>query len=234
MWDFYFQKYYYTCTKQNILKREIEMKSQEKQSKRRVPVPPTYRMKKTNYTYIKKCQRYISSLTYNMIGFQLFYIDKTAPLLVLLKTAKDMIQYSVPIKCLEAVILGIYLTRDVSKLDRFTLTFKSKQNGLTYYHTLLGLHYYGKYGAMGLSRKSNLMDRDFEFDNLSSMICSFRDAYREHNHTLVKVSIGDVIPHDSCTMEKINWCKTELHLKDDNNLHVVGSRSSYIRCRSKL
>ena len=54
---------------------------------------------------------------------------------------------------------SIYLTNEVVGLDRFTITFKSVQNGLTYYHTVLGLYYRRKYGAMGLSRKVDLMDR---------------------------------------------------------------------------
>ena len=93
------------------------------------------------------------------------------------KVAKDMIQMSMPIKCLEAVILSIYLTNEVPNLDRFTLTFKSQQNGLTYYHTVLGLYHRGRYGAMGLSRKDDLMFRPFEFEDLSSMLLSFKDAY---------------------------------------------------------
>ena len=61
---------------------------------------------KSTPSYIKRCQRYISSLKYNMIGFQLYYIDKGAPLLALHKTAKEMIKCALPIKCLEAVILS--------------------------------------------------------------------------------------------------------------------------------
>lgn len=95
----------------------------------------------------------------------------------LLKTAKDMIQMSMPIKCLEAVILAIHLTNEVQSLERFTLTFKSQQNGLTYYHTVLGLFYRGRYGAIGLSRKDDLMSRPIEFEDLSAMLLSFNEAY---------------------------------------------------------
>merc|ERR1711990_262384 len=233
MWDFYYEKYHYSATKKNKLKREIEEKSRNVEKKRRIPVPPTYRTRKSTPSYIKRCQRYISSLKYNMIGFQLYYIDKGAPLLALHKTAKEMIKCALPIKCLEAVILSIYLTNEVVGLDRFTITFKSVQNGLTYYHTVLGLYYRGKYGAMGLSRKVDLMDRDFEFDDLSAMILSYDQAYRKYNHKLMKVSIGQIISHDPCTMERIIWNKSELELGNDNNLHLVSGRSN-IRCRSKI
>ena len=171
----------------------------------------------------------------------------------LLKVAKDMIQLSMPIKCLEAVILAIHLTNEVPSMDRFTLTFKSQQNGLIYYHTVLGLFYRGRYGAIGLSRKDDLMSRPIEYAALSAMLLSFNDAYmngglnrvkwflmimliptkRRHNHKLLKVSIGGTIPHDPCTMERINWQKSEFQLENGNYLHLVRGRSS-IRCCSKI
>ena len=33
---------------------------------------------------------------------------------------------------------------------------------------------------------------------------------RKYNHGLVKVSIGQIISHDPCTMERIIWNKSEL------------------------
>lgn len=212
MWDFYYEKYHYSATKKNKLKREIEEKSRNVEKKRRIPVPPTYRTRKSTPSYIKRCQRYISSLKYNMIGFQLYYIDKGAPLLALHKTAKEMIKCALPIKCLEAVILSIYLTNEVVGLDRFTITFKSVQNGLTYYHTVLGLYYRGKYGAMGLSRKVDLMDRDFEFDDLSAMILSYDQAYRNHGHKLLKATIGQMVPRDPAENDRIVWSDLQMEM----------------------
>merc|ERR1711911_19539 len=87
MWDFYYEKYHYSATKKNKLKREIEEKSRNVEKKRRIPVPPTYRTRKSTPSYIKRFQRY--------------YIDKGAPLLALHKTAKEMIKCALPIKCLE-------------------------------------------------------------------------------------------------------------------------------------
>jgi len=147
-----------------------------------------------------------------MIGFQLYYIDKGAPLLALHKTAKEMIKCALPIKCLEAVILSIYLTNEVVGLDRFTITFKSVQNGLTYYHTVLGLYYRGKYGAMGLSRKVDLMDRDFEFDDLSAMILSYDQAYRNNGHKLLKATIGQMVPRDPAENDRIVWSDLQMEL----------------------
>lgn len=74
-----------------------------------------------------------------------------------METAKLMVAYALPIKCMESVIVAIYLTNHVRALVRFPISFKSCHNGTYYYHIVLGLIFDGKFGAAGLSRKSNLM-----------------------------------------------------------------------------
>lgn len=74
-----------------------------------------------------------------------------------METAKLMLTYSLPIKCMESVIMAIYLTNQVNRLIRFPISFKSCHNGIFYYHIVLGLVFDGKYGSVGLSRKANLM-----------------------------------------------------------------------------
>ena len=81
-----------------------------------------------------------------------------------------MVTYSLPIKCMEAVILSIYLTNQVSlgcplelfdslemsqfrsacfsRLVRFPVTFKSCHNGVFYYHIVLGVIFDGKFGSV--------------------------------------------------------------------------------------
>ena len=43
--------------------------------------------------------------------------------------ARDMVKYSLPIKCLEAAIIGIHLTNPCLDIDRFTISFKSQFHG---------------------------------------------------------------------------------------------------------
>jgi len=50
-----------------------------------------------------------------------------------METAKRIIKKALPIKCLEAVIVGTLLTRDIMQVTRFPLRFKSKYVCL--YHT---------------------------------------------------------------------------------------------------
>ena len=41
-----------------------------------------------------------------------------------MECAKDMIKEALPIKCLEALVLGTYLTNDIHGLVRFNISFK--------------------------------------------------------------------------------------------------------------
>ena len=50
----------------------------------------------------------------------------------LMETAKEMIHDSLPIKCLEAVIVALYLTAPLTSVQRFTLGFKSKCGDMYY------------------------------------------------------------------------------------------------------
>ena len=51
-----------------------------------------------------------------------------------------MIEYSLPIKCLEAVILSIFLTNELNSLERFSIGFKTVSNGNVHRHVVLGIY----------------------------------------------------------------------------------------------
>ena len=100
---------------------------------------------------------YFKQLQYNHTGTQLFDIHKYSGFSRLMDQAKFMLNCALPIKCMESVIVAIYLTNPINRLVRFPITFKSRQQGHFYYHIVLGLFFDGKFGSVGLSRKSNLM-----------------------------------------------------------------------------
>jgi hypothetical protein len=104
--------------------------------------------------------------------------------------AKDMIKESLPIKCLEAVILGLYplhkkklyfrnskylispqglnsihsyLTNGIPGLDRFPLSFRTVFNRNIYNHVVLAVYHNGYYGSIGMSRRKDLMDKPLVF-----------------------------------------------------------------------
>uniref|UniRef100_A0A8C1NGI7 Vasohibin 2 n=1 Tax=Cyprinus carpio TaxID=7962 RepID=A0A8C1NGI7_CYPCA len=89
-----------------------------------VPSVPNFKPSMSVPDWLHAVQNYMRNLQYNHTGTQFFEIKKTRPLSGLMETAREMIRESLPIKCLEAVILGMYplallttvhLYRDLSK-----------------------------------------------------------------------------------------------------------------------
>ncbi|KAK3093907.1 hypothetical protein FSP39_021676 [Pinctada imbricata] len=123
----------------------------------------------------------------------------------LLESAKEMIKESLPIKCLEAVILGIYLSNGFLGLERFTVSFKSVFGGNVHRHVVLGVYYAGSWGTIGMSRREDLMYKSMTFKSLPELVFDFEKSYNKYMHDLKKVKIGMPIPHDPHSYEFINW-----------------------------
>lgn len=76
----------------------------------KIPIPsvPTFQPSTPVPERLEAVQRYIRELQYNHTGTQFFEIKKSRPLTGLMDLAKEMTKEALPIKCLEAVILGMY------------------------------------------------------------------------------------------------------------------------------
>ncbi|KAK2568673.1 Tubulinyl-Tyr carboxypeptidase 1 [Acropora cervicornis] len=144
-------------------------------------------------------------IRYNHTGTQFFEIKKWRPLTGLMETAREMIKESLPIKCLEAVVLGLYLTCGISDLHRFTISFKTNFNGRFYRHVVLGVHYYGKFGTLGLSRRNDLMFKSLKFKNLFDLLEDFTVSYNNYHHILKKIKLSLPVVHDTHSCERIQW-----------------------------
>ncbi|ELT94112.1 hypothetical protein CAPTEDRAFT_139464 [Capitella teleta] len=156
-------------------------------------------------------QKYMSDLQYNHTGTQFYEIRKHRPISGLMDVAKDMIRESLPIKCLEAVILGIYLTNGIPGLDRFPVSFRTVFNRNIYNHVVLGVYYNGLYGSIGMSRRSDLMDKPLVFKSLSGLVSDFKASYNNYWHETKKVAIGVPVPHDPHSYEQIEWRGFNIH-----------------------
>ncbi|ETE63492.1 Vasohibin-1, partial [Ophiophagus hannah] len=110
--------------------------------------------------------------------------------LQLMDLAKEMTKEALPIKCLEAVILGI---------------FKTYFSGNYFHHIVLGVNVGGRYGALGISRREDLMYKAPTFRTLSELIFDYEEAYRCCWHTLKKVKLGQCVSHDPHSVEQIEW-----------------------------
>lgn len=145
------------------------------------------------------------TLQYNHTGTQFFEIRKNRPLSGLLESAKEMIKEALPIKCLEAVILGIYLSNGFLGVERFPLSFKSVFGGNVHRHVVLGIYYAGSYGTIGMSRREDLMYKPVTFKSLSDLVFDYEKSYNKFMHDVKKVKVGMPIPHDPHSYEFINW-----------------------------
>ena len=55
-------------------------------------------------------------------------------------------------------------------LDRFALSFKTTFNGGVFRHVVCGLYTHGRYGALGMSRRKDLMYKPLEYKVIITLI----------------------------------------------------------------
>ncbi|KAK2535621.1 Vash2 [Columba guinea] len=167
-------------------------------------------------------------------------------MLQLMETAKEMTRESLPIKCLEAVILGMYpfvclwfsplqhfliycpsqmvsevvtakvhtryLTNGQPSVERFPISFKTHFSGNYFHHVVLGIYCNGRYGSLGMSRRSDLMDKPLTYRTLSDLIFDFEDSYKKYLHSVKKVKIGLYVPHEPHSFQPIEWKQLVLNV----------------------
>ncbi|OAJ36914.1 hypothetical protein BDEG_21014 [Batrachochytrium dendrobatidis JEL423] len=150
-----------------------------------IPREPNLSLDLPILSHIHSIQEYIQTLSYNYLGEPFFVVKKSSSVRNLLKLAQKMVQQALPIKCLEATILGIYLTMKFDDLLRMSC---------------LG----GKWGAIGLSKKSDLMNKSL----------TYTTCYEKNNHTLLKIKLGLPVTHNPASNEKIVWKKSSIRLQD--------------------
>ncbi|GBG30784.1 Vasohibin-2 [Hondaea fermentalgiana] len=157
---------------------------------------------------LERIQQYISRLEYNHTGTNYFTIRKDRGAKRLAGTAREIMRECLPIKCIEAVFLGFYLTLGMNDLVRIPLRFQSsvEQNGqFVFKHIVMAVGHKGRWGAIGLSRKETLMHRKIQFDSLAELIKDFCGAYGDLGHSVQHVGVGLPFGHCEHSMEPIHW-----------------------------
>jgi len=188
-----------------------------------IPKKPTLSLVNDEPSIIKlgRIQNYLNELGYNNLGIPFFEINKSSSYSSLMKMAKLMINTGLPIKCLEATVLGIYLTNSLPIVDRFSISFKSEVNGKIYRHIVLAVKIRGNYGAIGLSRKDDLHWKEPVYKTLKELILDYKTSYRRHNHELLEIKMGSKIPHEIFINDKIIWKRAVIKCTDKNWLNTV-------------
>lgn len=108
--------------------------------------------------------------------------------------------------------LHSYLTNNMPGVERFPLSFQSQFSGNHFHHIVLGVHSGGRFGALGISRREDLMFKPLELRTLMDLVQEFDGAYRGYWHTLRKVRIGQYVSHDPHSVEQIEWKHSILDL----------------------
>ena len=174
-------------------------------------------------------QKYMNELQYNHTGMQFFEVKKYRPISGLMEIAKEIIKESLPIKCLEAVILSLYLTAGTKDLVRFVISFKSKLLTNVHRHVVLGLNYGSNYGALGMSRRKELMDKPLAFQSLGKLVLDYKHAYENCHHKLKKVKLSLPVVHDMHSCERIIWNYLTLPVYKMTNDEVRSMLDKYAR-----
>lgn len=106
-----------------------------------------------------------------------------------------------------------YLTNSMPGVERFPISFQSQFSGNHFHHIVLGVHSGGRFGALGISRREDLMFKPLELRTLTDLVQDFEGAYRGYWHTLRKVRIGQYVSHDPHSVEQIEWKHSILDLE---------------------
>ncbi|KAJ3005666.1 Tubulinyl-Tyr carboxypeptidase 2 [Thoreauomyces humboldtii] len=110
-----------------------------------------------------------------------------------------MVNYALPIKCLEAVVLAAHLTSPMAEIQRI-------QSGAdTYRHIVLLIRHGDRWGALGLSRRPDLMNKPLSYKTLPDILNDYKAAYERNGHSLLKIKLGLPISHDASSNERITW-----------------------------
>lgn len=150
-------------------------------------------------------QRFITSFQYNYSGQPFVKMNKRRGMSHISSCAKEIIRLGLPIQCIEAVFLGCFLTAEFTGLDRLPLSFKSKCETNTHRHIVLALRYENKWGAIGISRRPNLMYKEIIFPSLCDLIQEYKNSYASCGHRLIKIYIGLPFSHDVHSDMSILW-----------------------------
>eukprot|EP01064_Diplonema_japonicum_P020215 TRINITY_DN2934_c2_g1_i1.p1 TRINITY_DN2934_c2_g1~~TRINITY_DN2934_c2_g1_i1.p1 ORF type:complete len:403 (+),score=111.18 TRINITY_DN2934_c2_g1_i1:52-1209(+) len=200
-----------------------------------VPVRPKIGPRTAPETQLRLLQKYISQFQYNFLPRTFFNCFKYRPLNRILETAKEVVKESLPIRCLEATFLAVYLTQDLKWFDRCPLTFKTVFHGQTCRHIVLAVKCEGKgWGALGLSRKDDLMYKKLKDQTLPELVDDYREAYRRHGHEVLAVKVGLPVSHNSTSSLTPCWRFLCLSYKNHSQEEITESLNKYSDIAKKL
>ncbi|NXL92100.1 VASH2 protein, partial [Alectura lathami] len=130
--------------------------------------------------------------------------------------------------CLDSVPTR-YLTNGQPSVERFPISFKTHFSGNYFHHVVLGIYCNGRYGSLGMSRRSDLMDKPLTYRTLSDLIFEFEDSYKKYLHSVKKVKIGLYVPHEPHSFQPIEWKQLVLNISKMTRTEVRKELEKFAR-----
>lgn len=203
-----------------------------------LPAPPSLALHAKPADKLRAVQAYIERLQYNYTGTDYFDIRKNRPYARVLETARQIVRTALPIKCVEAVFVGLLLTQELAELERVPLAFKSRVDGRVAKHIVLAVrHPSVGWGALGLSRRPELYFKELGSAGcLAQLYASFLAGYEAVGHRLVRVRVGLPVPHDSFSTERVCWAYRALAVRKGRKAHaeLCAQLNAFARSAPKL
>ncbi|KAF8298555.1 hypothetical protein TcYC6_0074610 [Trypanosoma cruzi] len=172
-------------------------------------------------------QNVLNMLSYNFLPQTFFCLEKHRSLDSIMLTSKEILAEALPIRCLEATFVGLYLTHGMKGVDRIPLSFKSRARGKSFHHIVLVIRCDLLYGALGLSRRSTLMDKPMMYKSLFELIMEYKEQYEAIGHQLVDFKLGLCASHESHSRKAPCWRYIAVSfVKWNSPLHLTSPQPS--------
>ena len=172
--------------------------------------PPTYSPGDDLTTYVTALTTYLATFHYSHLRVNFFSTAKYTYLESIFDTANSIIQNSLPIQCLEATFVALYLSFGIPDLIVFPLGFKSRTANQSHKYSLFPsllsclvcrhivsvVKVNNKFGSFGLSRKETLGSKPLSFDSLFDLVMDFSKCYNESMLIFFCIYTVYVVPYN--------------------------------------
>ena len=102
------------------------------------------------------------------------------------------------------MILSIYLINETSGaiqtnqtesqvIEKFTIGFKTSSKGNIHRHVVLGVYFNGYFGALGISRRSDLGYKILKYKTLTELITEYIECYATYVILILLKSVSLII-----------------------------------------
>jgi hypothetical protein len=172
------------------------------------PRPPKLTEMRSAEEQMEAVQRFVESFEYNYSGKPFFKLVKSKGTKHIHASASSLIEAALPIQCVEAVFISLYLTSPLKNLIRIPVSFKSRHKGNSHKHIVLAVYdkMSHRWGALGLSRRASLMYKPLIYNSFVELIREFEKSYEQCFHKLTKVYLSEPIAHDLNKVDKsVRW-----------------------------